>query len=695
MYKYILLALSLFSMVTADLNACKLLMLVSKNNQPLNPGIVNLYLGRLQEQGNDNEENNNPHGWGIVAFDKTGQPIPGYTYYQNGNIEETPRFASYHKAYDDPNFDNAQNTVSTSRPYIVIAHVRYASSGPQNIPDPHPFLFQRDHRWFTFAHNGALGTSVQNLMFDYVANIDTTIYDQINTQVDSGVYFGFLVANWYNNSLNNLPAVTDVMKWLDISTGWNKNFIFSNGTEGFAYKNSLTGSHDLKYYNQGTYDLVMSVMDEGTGYEDGELSYNPTASRNVRLFLEDSRLKFTRSSIYYSNLKNQWAWESIPIIDSTDNVQAIANNFPGNPTAFLASTGDSLYLEDLAWESTTHFGFNPVAGVKVRITDFSEGSNYGYPIPGNSQIQLKRDEENWVGYWLMNNQTLREALGSVFYQVKRVYAQDWVYNSSDLACSCIENFDTHSEYNKMEFGKMYIIELKEDADSLINFSWNVGLYSSDFINNTNFYGSEFVQADSQYEALNISFIEGNNEINEISAWVENTCIGSVQVNEFPVQMKLFTRLHDNKEIMFHFKQNGHNLHNSDYQVLEYNPNSSQYSPVNLQCNYITVKYVKFKIFSTPDTVDVPDTTNLVLRVYPNPFSRIVYFDLTNADSQISSIDIYNIKGQKIKTCLNPNQSPVMAWFGDDAQGHTVKEGIYLCRIKYLDKTVFRKITFLK
>lgn len=78
-----------------------------------------------------------------------------------------------------------------------------------------------------------------------------------------------------------------------------------------------------------------------------------------------------------------------------------------------------------------------------------------------------------------------------------------------------------------------------------------------------------------------------------------------------------------------------------------------------------------------DFISIPE---IHLNNYPNPFKKVsvIYFELPNSIMK-ADIEIYNIKGQKIKSIKCQNQTPVI-WDGTDQNRKQVSSGIYLYRI---------------
>jgi hypothetical protein len=94
------------------------------------------------------------------------------------------------------------------------------------------------------------------------------------------------------------------------------------------------------------------------------------------------------------------------------------------------------------------------------------------------------------------------------------------------------------------------------------------------------------------------------------------------------------------------------------------------------------------LFSTPPTgIDDPGayspSPNL-LTAYPNPSRGVISLRLASSNSSLPvSVDIYNLRGQKIRE-LTHGQTPAPAcdikWDGYDSLGRPTPDGVYLCRV---------------
>jgi len=98
-----------------------------------------------------------------------------------------------------------------------------------------------------------------------------------------------------------------------------------------------------------------------------------------------------------------------------------------------------------------------------------------------------------------------------------------------------------------------------------------------------------------------------------------------------------------------------------------------------------------------DEVIIPTTTALKTN-YPNPFnpSTTIAYDLAKADNVV--IEIYNIKGQRIKTLANGTfnaGSYRIVWNGDDQHGRNVGSGVYFYRMTTSEYNNVRKMLLMK
>ena len=106
----------------------------------------------------------------------------------------------------------------------------------------------------------------------------------------------------------------------------------------------------------------------------------------------------------------------------------------------------------------------------------------------------------------------------------------------------------------------------------------------------------------------------------------------------------------------------------------------------------------FEYIVTDKDITKPIPKSNVLFNYPNPFnpSTTITFDVVNEGDV--KIDIYNIKGQHVKSLVNDNYQSGkyrVEWNGIDDIGNTVSSGVYLYQMSVNEFTFTNKMILLK
>lgn len=94
--------------------------------------------------------------------------------------------------------------------------------------------------------------------------------------------------------------------------------------------------------------------------------------------------------------------------------------------------------------------------------------------------------------------------------------------------------------------------------------------------------------------------------------------------------------------------------------------------------------------------DVYSTT--LLGAYPNPFNPSTTLSFSLKDAGLVNLDIYNQKGQKVRTMINdtmPSGEHRIHWNGTDDSGRNVASGLYFYRMKSGKYSATRKMILMK
>lgn len=104
---------------------------------------------------------------------------------------------------------------------------------------------------------------------------------------------------------------------------------------------------------------------------------------------------------------------------------------------------------------------------------------------------------------------------------------------------------------------------------------------------------------------------------------------------------------------------------------------------------------------TVDFTNVDELMPLVTSLngnYPNPFNPETKISFSLHQEQKVSIEIYNIKGQKVKTLVNgvlPAKNHTVVWRGENQQGQSVASGVYFYKMKTDNYTSVKRMLMLK
>ncbi|MCF7911528.1 MAG: T9SS type A sorting domain-containing protein, partial [Candidatus Cloacimonetes bacterium] len=86
------------------------------------------------------------------------------------------------------------------------------------------------------------------------------------------------------------------------------------------------------------------------------------------------------------------------------------------------------------------------------------------------------------------------------------------------------------------------------------------------------------------------------------------------------------------------------------------------------------------------------------RIFPNPFNPEVNIEFALIKEDRVLLEIYNIRGQKVKTLVDETFRPDdynIVWRGNDDKGHKVGSGIYFVKLKVDNELFTNKVVLIK
>jgi len=84
--------------------------------------------------------------------------------------------------------------------------------------------------------------------------------------------------------------------------------------------------------------------------------------------------------------------------------------------------------------------------------------------------------------------------------------------------------------------------------------------------------------------------------------------------------------------------------------------------------------------------------------YPNPFNPVTRIDFTVAQAANVALQVYNLKGQLVRTLLNQSFLPgtySTMWDGTDRLGRQVATGVYVYKLKVGGRSLARRLTVIR
>jgi len=700
-------------------------------------------------------------GFGMVFYlNNQPQTRHGVIKRTNGTQEVSDRRFAHNglnASYETSNFnpgtvDNIPSlsilghTINYAHIRTALGHKRNATTGDYNVPDPHPFVYRNNGRSYSFAHNGTI-VSHQSQMNAYISNNShlltsdselLTVYNtgmSGTTRLDSAVYFTYLLIHIINKDMDILRGLHTALNSLTFYSSPNSNqhnFIFSDGYDIYAYKN---GQHGLFYYDftenkiaivtsQNTNGIIASnILETPSGYnaaytktplENRTLLYIPQHGNSVTFTGFTAQNQIVTIQRYHSQ---GWSWYGFPIIpfSSQSMRQYFELNYErseplqGNPLIISRIEAQSAYAAfepgfNWAWGDFFNEDIHQNIGLKLKtIGDYAvSASGILAPIEQYTET-FYPGNKYWVTYTLTSGQSVKDALGPYYSRVSRVEADNWIFGGIHIPEQAKINTDAQevnpriNSTRPMEFGKTYLISLFSNAEPITNFKWTDSRQPASGRLNRKAEYFEYEQK-MEYEAIDILTLENNmDDYLEIGVFANETCIGATGIDEFPVQILIYSEGYEGTPLTFRALKSNGIVSEIDPIVELTDAKSGMKSKQKLIAGQIDYVIANLDINEVTSSIISP-VSIYNHSVYPNPFnpSTTIKFSLSNTSNV--SIDIYNIKGQQVVKLFNgslPSGNHYIGWNGANTDHNPVSSGIYLYKISTDSSQVVGKMMMIK
>jgi hypothetical protein len=138
------------------------------------------------------------------------------------------------------------------------------------------------------------------------------------------------------------------------------------------------------------------------------------------------------------------------------------------------------------------------------------------------------------------------------------------------------------------------------------------------------------------------------------------------------------------------------------------PNNSEYNfkgvldDIRIYNYALSIEEIQ-NIYNESAIVDEPGdylTESQILQTYPNPFVKSIVIDyfITGGNSTLTTLKVYNISGQYLRTLVNEKQKAgryMVKWDGRNQRGNKLPSGFYFLRLEAGGSIGTRKILLIK
>lgn len=317
----------------------------------------------------------------------------------------------------------------------------------------------------------------------------------------------------------------------------------------------------------------------------------------------------------------------------------------------------------------------------------------------NPQKSNLRSDECWIGYFVPFTQGVGDAFSRVVSGDKQESYLDYIYQiKSQTWCTArvypefgspwITNPNTYT----LSEGEMVSIKLLPDAPEKMY--WNT-------LSNARMPATrELPQNFSYIEKLDYTplFIEfdPNDLPEEVGIYVSGVCQGAAVVDSTLIEVNYYATEAKNDsdiEIMFYYGEKGMKKAPAAY---VYNPETMLFEAGSLKTSQLgEYGYISFN--RSEGSSLVPLVTELKQN-YPNPFKGETNISWVLGKDAPISVDVYNLRGQKVKTLFNgigKKGRQYLNWDAKDSTGQKVASGVYFYRLNSPDGTKVQKMLVLK
>lgn len=369
----------------------------------------------------------------------------------------------------------------------------------------------------------------------------------------------------------------------------------------------------------------------------------------------------------------------------------------------------NVYAGSGTWEKNDDYPLDDVNSKKGYILELQ----YDNPPAKNSltllgdlmepdaEIDLYCQKDNWVGYFLYEEQSAFDALADVLdelYHIKGQTFNCYRYNYPLLDCEGLKSYKDVSPGTwicngkpNINYGDMIMIKPEQDTE----FQWN---YAGNPPSNLDVPKAEYFDYDEKanYTTLVLELDTSITNPDEIGAFVNDTCVGACTVNELDSVVVLSAYLEQAPGDSVTFEQYYASAKSTNAKIREY-------FVLNTKTQRKEKRVVKtgenqdvFIVSFRDETIeeDAYIRHELNMHLYPNPATSIVNIEYSLMRNTSVRIVMLDVLGKQIAELQNEHQPQGIHTYSlnvKNINGHQLLEGVYFIQLTADGQKVVEKL----
>jgi len=413
--------------------------------------------------------------------------------------------------------------------------------------------------------------------------------------------------------------------------------------------------------------------------------------------------------------QEKWYWVSYPVLNSRTNNMLKASTFfeklllkhqdyengewhwtPTflNEIDWMIPGGlQHILWNDIDWSEnqSTHYVSSP-QGYKIKFIPETRSvtiKESGFRTASETQFPIYGGVENWLGYFRADAAWPHDVFASIWDDINMIKTKDW----------CLIRARTDGDYwglsgklSPLKSGDMVVVTTNNTHE----FQWNDANATPP---ESKAAPEHFIFNEKQdYVPVYVTIPDSIKiDLKEIGLYLDGVCKGAVVVEDSLEQICAYLDINEKLndgvvEFVFYYNSDKSAPRESKKMHLDSSRLAAQYIKGNRSYPYYEVA------LSSKDMENVVPIELALNQNFPNPFNPSTTISYQLPTSSDVRLEIYNLKGQLVKTLVNARQDcgyHSITWNGTDANNLNVASGVYFYRLCSSGKNVTRKMLLMK